>query len=198
MASHAVLLKDWRDMRLEPRSVWLLRQYGRRGDRQRNRWRHETQGEPNYRRKRTGVHCTGSIIRWECITVLGLSGWQVLACAGNLISIGRRIRVQRIAASRVPLSLWAPHFAGFSQHAVHTPSTGDRGPAWQSGLGQDCALQDSLTNNGYRRGEWQAATSAWHLVRALCGDTPARAAPIGESNLGHAAIHWMRAYPHRA
>ena len=152
MANHTVLLEDWGDLRLEPRSLWLLRRYGRRGDRQRNRWRHETQGKPNYRRKRRGVHCTGSIIRGECITVLGLSGCQVLACTGQLISIGLRIRVQRVAASRDLMSLWPPHCARFSENAVHTPSTGDRGPVWQSGLGWDRALRDSLTDNGYRRG----------------------------------------------
>ena len=127
MADHTVLLEDWDDMRLEPRSVWLLRRYGRCGDQQRYGWRHETQGKPNYWRKRTGVHCTGSIIQGECITVLGLSGCQVLACTGQLISIGRRIRVQRVAASRDLMSLWSPHFGGFSKNAVHAP-TGDRPP----------------------------------------------------------------------
>ena len=128
MANNTVPLEDWRDMWLEPRSVWLLRQYCRRGDRQRNRWRHETQGEPNYWRKRTGVHCTGSIIRWECTTVRGHLSCQILACTVQLLRIGRRIRVQRVATTHNLMSLRSPHFAGFSQNVVHALTSGDRSP----------------------------------------------------------------------
>jgi len=128
MANHTVLLEDRCDVRLEPRLVWLLRQYRRREDQQRNRWRRETQGGPNYWRKRTGVHCTGSIIRGECTTVLGRLGCPSLACIAQLIWIGHRFQIQRPAAIRDVTSLRSPHFAGFNQNAIHIPTTGDRPP----------------------------------------------------------------------
>ena len=198
MANNTVLLEDWRDMRLEPRSVWLLRQYCRRGDRQRNRWRHETQGEPNYRRKRTGVHCTGSIIR---------SG--VYHSAGCLGLPDSRLHSATNAD-------WPPYSgptgsqqpqSGFAVVAAlrgFQPERRARTDEWKSlsGLRERARPGPSLARlpHGYwpSSGEWHVATSAPRLVRPLCGDTLARAAPTRDSNVGHSAIHWVRASPHCA
>ena len=152
-------------MRLEPRFVWSLRQYGRRGDRQRNRWRHETQGEANYWRKRTGVHCTGSTIRGECTTGHGSRAARSSTCTAQFARIDPGFQVQRPAAIRGVPSLRSPHFAGFSQNSVHTPTTGDRFPVGESGLGRNRALRASLTDTGYCPGNGRRPTR----LRPWCG-----------------------------
>ena len=94
-----------------------------------------------------------------------LSGCQIFTCTAQFVRIDPGFQVQRPAAIRGVTSLRSPHFAGFRQNSVHTPTTGDRFPVGESGLGRNRALRGSLTDTGYCPGNGRRPTR----LRPWCG-----------------------------